>query len=370
VTHTYHAAVASDLEQRVADLAASVIATDEHSAAQAKERHDGLVKPQGSLGRLEQLGGQLAAIAQACPPPVPARATVAVCVGDHGVLAQGVSPWPQAITAAMVHAFCANKAAINILADTVGAEVTVLDVGVASDLPPHPRLRSAKIRAGTCDLSREPALTREEAARAILAGADLASELRQCGADVVIGGDMGIGNTTAGACLISAFTGLPASQTTGRGTGIDDTTYTRKTALVQAALDLHQPDPSDPFGVLACFGGLEHAALCGLYLAAASERLPVILDGVAANAAALAAAAFSSHVRGYLIAGHRSTEPGATAALSALNLEPLLDLELRLGEGTGALLALPLVRAAAAVLATMGTIAELTDSTADKPSLT
>ncbi len=176
----------------------------------------------------------------------------------------------------------------------------------------------------------------------------------------VLADTMGIGNTTPGACLIAAFTGLPASRTTGRGTGIDDPTYERKTALVQAALDLHHPDPHDPLGVLACLGGLEHAALCGLFLPAARERVPVILDGVTANAAALAAAAFSPDIRGYLIAGHRSTEPGAAAALFALGLEPLLDLDLRLGEGTGALLALPLIPAAAAVLNDMATIAELT----------
>ena len=360
VTRTRQAVVARDLEQRVAELAASVAAPDERFAAHAKDRHDGLVKPQGSLGRLEQLGGQLATIARTCPPPVPSSAAVVVCAGDHGVLAHSVSPWPQEITAAMVHAFCAGKAAINVLANTVGADVTILDVGVATDLPAHERLHSAKVRRGTRDLSRECALTREEAARAMLAGADLVQDLRQRGADIVIGGDMGIGNTTAGACLISAFTGLPATRTTGRGTGIDETTYKRKTALVQAALDLHEPDPGDPLAVLACFGGLEHAALCGLYLAAARERLPVILDGVAANAAALAAVGFSAHVRGYLIAGHQSTEPGAAAALATLDLQPLLDLELRLGEGAGALLALTLVRAAAAVLDDMGTIVGLT----------
>jgi nicotinate-nucleotide--dimethylbenzimidazole phosphoribosyltransferase len=360
VTHTDQTSPAGDLERRGADLAANVRPTEELFAAQAQARYDGLVKPRGSLGRLEQLGGQLATIAQACPPPVPIRAALVVCVGDHGVLAQGVSPWPQAITAAMVRAFCVGTAAVNVLADTLGVEVTILDVGVAAHLPALPRLRRAKVRPGTRDLSREPALTREEAAQALLAGAALATELRQGGADVVIGGDMGIGNTTAGACLISAFTGLPATETTGRGTGIDDTTYRRKTALVQAALDLHQPDPSDPLGALACFGGLEHAALCGLYLAAATERLPVILDGIAANAAALAAVAFSPHIHGYLIAGHRSPEPGAAAALTALDIQPLLDLGLRLGEGTGAVLAMPLVRAAAATLAGMGTIAELT----------
>ncbi|MGH3046424.1 MAG: nicotinate-nucleotide--dimethylbenzimidazole phosphoribosyltransferase [Gaiellaceae bacterium] len=348
-----------ELEQRVDELAAAIAAIDEGSAAEARERHDSLVKPRGSLGRLEDLGVRLAAIARACPPLVPEQAAVVVCAGDHGVLAQGVSPWPQEVTAAMVRTFCAGKAAINVLADTIGARVSVLDVGVASDLPPHPRLRSAKVRPGTRDLSLEPALTREEAARAILAGAGVVDELCRAGVDLVIGGDMGIGNTTPSACLIGAFTGLPASEVTGRGTGIDDATYEHKISVVEAALHLHRPDARDPLGALASVGGLEHAALCGLFLGAAARRLPVILDGVAADAGALAAAAFAPDVRGYLIAGHRSVEPGASAALAELELEPVLDLHLRLGEGTGALLALPLVRAAAAVLRDMATLADL-----------
>jgi nicotinate-nucleotide--dimethylbenzimidazole phosphoribosyltransferase len=247
------------------------------------------------------------------------------------------------------------------VADTVGADVVVLDVGVVSDLPPHPRLRPAKVRRGTRDLSQEPALTRDETAAAILAGAAVVSELRDGGVDIVIGGDMGIGNTTVSACLIAAFTGLPAAAVTGRGTGIDDATYQRKIGVVASVLERHRPDPTDPLGVLAALGGLEHAALCGLFLASARHRLPVVLDGVAANAAALVAVALSPAIRDYLIAGHRSVEPGALAALAALGLEPLLDLQLRLGEGTGALLALPLVRSAAAVLHSMGTIAELAE---------
>ncbi|MGH8983995.1 MAG: nicotinate-nucleotide--dimethylbenzimidazole phosphoribosyltransferase [Acidimicrobiia bacterium] len=348
-----------ELEQPVAERVGDIASPDEWVAAEAKERHDALVKPRGSLGGLEDLGCQLAAIARTCPPPVPQQAAVVVCAGDHGVLAQGVSPWPQEMTAAMVRTFCGGKAAINALADTIGARVSVLDVGIAAELPAHPRLRSAKVRPGTRDLSREPALTREEAARAILAGAGVVDELRRAGVDLVIGGDMGIGNTTPSACLIGSFTGLPASEITGRGTGIDDATYEHKIAVVQAALDLHRPDRRDPLGVLALVGGLEHAALCGLFLGAAARRLPVILDGVAANAAALAAVAFAPDVRGYLIAGHRSVEPGASAALASLGLEPLLDLDLRLGEGTGALLALPLVQAAAAVLRDMATFADL-----------
>ena len=260
----------------------------------------------------------------------------------------------------MIGAFCAGRAAANVIAEVVGAQVVVVDVGVASELPEHPVLRSAKVRSGTADISQGPALTREEAARALLIGAELAAELqRRDGVDLLVGGEMGIGNTTSAACLIAAFTARPAQEITGRGTGIDDDTFQHKLGIVETALARHAPTPRDPLGVLAALGGLEHAALCGLILGAAAARVPLVLDGVSVNAAALAAVAFSPRARDYLIAGHRSVEPGASAALAALRLEPLIDLELRLGEGTGALLALPTVRAAAALLGKMSTLAEL-----------
>ncbi|MDA8069034.1 MAG: nicotinate-nucleotide--dimethylbenzimidazole phosphoribosyltransferase, partial [Actinomycetota bacterium] len=317
----------------------------------AAAQHAALAKPAGSLGRVEELGAQLAAIARVCPPPVPQRPAVVIFAGDHGVLAQGISPWPQEVTAMMIGAFCAGRAAANVIAEVVGAQVVVVDVGVASELPEHPVLRSAKVRSGTADISQGPALTREEAARALLIGAELAAELqRRDGVDLLVGGEMGIGNTTSAACLIAAFTARPAQEITGRGTGIDDDTFQHKLGIVETALARHDPNPRDPLGVLAALGGLEHAALCGLILGAAAARVPLVLDGVSVNAAALAAVAFSPRARDYLIAGHRSVEPGASAALAALRLEPLIDLELRLGEGTGALLALPTVRAAAALL--------------------
>ena len=349
-----------DSEQRVLELVASIRAADATAGQLAADRHAALAKPPGSLGRVEELGTRLAAIARACPPPVPQRPAVVIFAGDHGVLAQGVSPWPQEVTAMMIGAFCAGKAAANVIADQVGARVAVVDVGVATELTAHPGLRDAKVRAGTADLSQGPALTREDAARAILVGADLAAELqRRDRVDLLIGGEMGIGNTTSAACLIAAFTSKPAHEVTGRGTGIDEATFDRKLGIVKHALAMHNTNPDDPIGVLAALGGLEHAALCGLILGAAAARLPLVLDGVNVDAAALAAVAFSPQARDYLIAGHRSVEPGATAALAALQLEPLLDLELRLGEGTGALLALPIVRAAAALLGKMSTLADL-----------
>ena len=350
----------TDSEQRVLELVASIEAADMAAGQLAAAQHAALAKPAGSLGRVEELGAQLAAIARVCPPPVPQRPAVVIFAGDHGVLAQGISPWPQEVTAMMIGAFCAGRAAANVIAEVVGAQVVVVDVGVASELPEHPVLRSAKVRSGTADISQGPALTREEAARALLIGAELAAELqRRDGVDLLVGGEMGIGNTTSAACLIAAFTARPAQEITGRGTGIDDDTFQHKLGIVETALALHEPNPDDPLGVLAALGGLEHAALCGLILGAAAARVPLVLDGVSVNAAALAAVAFSPRARDYLIAGHRSVEPGASAALAALRLEPLIDLELRLGEGTGALLALPTVRAAAALLGKMSTLAEL-----------
>lgn len=346
------------IEQEVYDIAARIEPPDELVERAARDRQDHLTKPQGSLGRLEELGVRLAAIAGVSPPPVPQRPAVVVAAGDHGVLAQGVSPWPQEVTAAMVGGFCAGRAAVNALAEVVGAQVVVLDVGVATDLPSHPRLRNAKVRYGTADLLEGPAMTREEAARAMLAGASIAEELAATGVDVLVTGDMGIANTTPAACLIAAFTGRPGADVTGRGTGIDDATWELKVKVVDHALDRHHIDTSDPIGVLAAVGGLEHAALAGLILAGAAARLPVVLDGVNANAAALVASAVAPVATGYMIAGHRSVEPGATAALEALGLDPLIDLSMRLGEGTGALLAIPIVRSAAAILRDMTTFKE------------
>ncbi len=338
------------------ELAGEVEPADASAAEAARERQSGLLKPRGSLGRLEELGARLAGMAGAAPP-VPENPAVVVCAGDHGVLARGVSPWPVEVTAAMVENFCAGGAAVNAIARTVGARVSVLDVGVASELDRHPLLRGAKVRLGTGDLSEGPAMGREEAARAVLAGAGIAGELVESGGvDLLVTGDMGIGNTTPAACLIAAFTGRPAREVTGRGTGIDDATLERKIRIVEEALDLHRPDPGDPIGTLAALGGLEHAALVGLILAGAVYGTPVLLDGVVSNSAALVARALAPNAVDYMIAGHLSAEPGARVALEKLGLEPLLDLNMRLGEGTGGSLAVPLVQAAVRVLNEMATL--------------
>jgi nicotinate-nucleotide--dimethylbenzimidazole phosphoribosyltransferase len=348
------------LEDRLLELAEEIPPLDGAAAEEARRRHLGLTKPPGSLGRLEELGARLAGMAGECPPPVPESPAVVVCAGDHGVLERGVSPWPQAVTTAMVSNFCTGGAAVNALAKTVGARVSILDVGVAGELERHPLLRAAKVRRGTDDLSRGPAMTREEAARAVMAGAGVAEELVESGdVNLLVTGDMGIGNTTPAACLISAFTGNLPEETTGRGTGIDDQTLKLKVNVVEEALGLHGPDPEDPLGVLAQVGGLEHAAIVGVILAGAVYGLPVILDGVVSNSATLVARALAPHSAGYVIAGHRSAEPGARIVLDYLELEPLLELDMRLGEGTGGLLAVPLVQAAARTLAEMATLEEL-----------
>ena len=337
---------------------AAIEPIDRDAMAAARERQARLTKPAGSLGALEALGERLAGVAGRCPPPVPQRPVVAVFAGDHGVHAQGVSPWPQEVTAQMVGNILTGGAAVNAIARQVGAEVLVVDVGVATNLlawRAAPALRSRSIRAGTRDLTVEPALTVAEATAAIEVGIDVARELADLGADALLTGDMGIANTTPAAALVAAFTGAGASDVTGRGTGIDDAVLAHKTELVARSLSLHQPDPTDPLATLAAVGGLEHAALAGFVLGGAALRLPVILDGVIACSAALAAAVLCPDAVGVMVAGHRSVEPGATVALRHLGLEPLVDLELRLGEGTGALLAFPIVAGAARVLADMAT---------------
>lgn len=341
---------------------AAIRPLDESAMAAARELHGRLTKPAGSLGLLEDLSVRLAGLAGSCPPPLPEPAAVAIFAGDHGVHAQGVSPWPQEVTGQMIGNFLAGGAVVNAFARQAGASVTVVDVGVATPLPTAevsgpavldpsaPRLVTASVRRGTRDLTVTAALTRDEALAAVRTGIRIADELIDAGAGILLTGDMGIGNTTPAAALIAAFTGADPLDATGRGTGVDDPTYARKVAVVRAALARHAPDPADPLGVLAAVGGLEHAALAGLILGATARRTPVLLDGVIAVSAALAAAAFAPDAVGAMVAGHRSAEPGATVALRHLGLDPLIDLGLRLGEGTGALLALPVVTGAVRVL--------------------
>ncbi|MEP7026085.1 MAG: nicotinate-nucleotide--dimethylbenzimidazole phosphoribosyltransferase, partial [Actinomycetota bacterium] len=337
------------------ELKAAIAPLDEAAMAAARARQDLMTKPRGSLGALEDVSVQLAGLAGVCPPPLPVPAAVAVFAGDHGVHAQGVTPWPQEVTAQMVANFLAGGAVVNAFAAQAGAEVVVVDVGVCAELGPVRGLLPRKVAPGTADFTAGPALTREQAMTAIMTGADVARDLVAAGNNCLLTGDMGIANTTASAALVCAFTGLDPADVTGLGTGIDAATHARKIEVVRAGLARHQPDPADPVGVLAAFGGLEHAALAGFILGAAALRTPVILDGVIAGAAALAAAALVPDAIGCCIAGHRSVEPGHAATLDHLGLRPLVDLELRLGEGTGALLALPIVQSAVRALRDVAT---------------
>lgn len=314
-----------------------------------------LTKPAGSLGRLEDLGVQLAGISGACPPRVPSRPMVVVAAGDHGVLVEGVSPWPQEVTTQMIHNFLAGGAAINVLADEVGAQVVVVDCGVHAEFAPAPMFYSVKRAQVTGNIHVEPAMTEAVAAALIEEGRHFAVQQASQGIDLFVTGDMGIGNTTPSAALIATVCSVSAVDVTGRGTGVDDHTLAKKTAIVTQVVDSYHGDRSNAVQLLARMGGFEHAFLAGLILGAAEARVPVILDGVIAIAAALMAAAEDQAVVGCLIAGHRSVEPGASVGLAHLGLEPLLDLHLRLGEGTGAALAVPMVRAAARVLAEMAT---------------
>ncbi|GIE87867.1 nicotinate-nucleotide--dimethylbenzimidazole phosphoribosyltransferase [Actinoplanes regularis] len=329
---------------------AAIRPADEQAMAAARELQARLTKPAGSLGSLEELSVRLAGLAGVCPPPLPTPATVAVFAGDHGVHAQGVTPWPQEVTAQMVANFVAGGAVVNAFARQAGVDVMVIDAGVAIPLHGGPNLLDANIRRGTRDMTVEPALTREEALAAVEVGIAVAGQLVTAGAKCLLTGDMGIANTTPAAALIAVFTGADPATVTGRGTGIDDAMLAHKSEVIAAAIARHSPDAADPLGVLASVGGLEHAALAGFILGAAANRVPVIVDGVIAASAALAAAAFAPEAVAAMVAGHRSAEPGATVALAHLGLEPLLDLGMRLGEGSGAVLALPIVSAAVRVL--------------------
>jgi len=339
----------------VDEVVAAIRPLDADAVDAAKQRQAQMTKPAGSLGVLEDVSVQLSGLAGSCPPPLPEPAAVAIFAADHGVHAQGVTPWPQEVTGQMVANFLAGGAVVNAFAAQAGAEVVVVDVGVASDLDQVPGLLPRKIGKGTADFTVGPAMSRDQAVAAIGVGIEVARDLVAAGNRCLLTGDMGIANTTASAALICAFTGRDAGEVTGRGTGIDDVTLARKVTVVQRGLALHQPDPADPVGVLAALGGFEHAALAGYIIGAAALRVPVILDGVIAGSAALAACALAPGAASCLVAGHRSVEPGHSIAMAHLGLRPLVDLDMRLGEGTGALLALPIVQSAVRALREVAT---------------
>jgi nicotinate-nucleotide--dimethylbenzimidazole phosphoribosyltransferase len=336
----------------------SIPPIDEEARRLARERQDRLTKPAGSLGRLETLSVDLAGMTGRIDPPLGHR-VVFTLAADHGVAAEGVSAYPREVTAQMVLNFLAGGAAVNVLARLVGARVVVADLGVDADLPNHPSLRALKVRRGTDSITHGPAMSVDEAQLAIDHGQALVLDEIDSGLDVALTGDMGIGNTTASAALVCALTGLDPQDVVGRGTGVDDAGLARKREAVRAALDVNAERISrGPLDALAAVGGLEIAGLVGVIIEAASQRKPVVIDGFISGAAALVAARIAPGTTGYMIASHRSQELGHGAALQQLGLKPLFDLDLRLGEGTGALLALPLLDAAVRTLNQMATFDE------------
>ena len=339
------------------DVVGRIEPADHHAMRAARLRQGRLTKPPGSLGRLEAISIQLAGIFKTERPKLRHKAII-VAAADHGVVAQGVTSYPQEVTAQMVLNFLAGGAAISILARIAGVELVIVDAGVATPLPDHPGLHVLGIGRGTADMSLGPAMTREQAESCINTGIRLAKEAAKNGADLLGTGDMGIGNTTASSAIVAALTGRPPSETTGRGTGRNDSELSHKTAVVQRALEVNCPDPSDGLDVLAKVGGFEIGVLAGVVLGGAMERRAVVLDGFISGAAALIAHSLCPNVKDYLVASHLSAQQGHRVILSHLRLHPLLDLEMRLGEGTGAVLAMSLVEAASACLSDMATFDE------------
>jgi nicotinate-nucleotide--dimethylbenzimidazole phosphoribosyltransferase len=347
----------SHLSEAVESACARIQPLDEAAMEAAQAHQNVLTKPPGSLGRMEALSIQLAGIRGDSLPRVDRKAVVVVAA-DHGVTAEGVSAYPAEVTAQMVLNFLRGGAAINVLARQAGARVTVVDVGVAAELPEHPDLVQRKIAAGTANMTRGPAMTREQALQAVEIGLEIAGQEAARGLDLIATGEMGIGNTTPASAITALYTGLPVVAVTGRGTGVDDQGLDRKVAAIERALAFHALDPSDPMAALAAIGGFELGAIAGICLGAAGQRIPVIVDGFISAAGALLAVALCPAVKPYLIASHLSVERGHTALWEAMGLQPLLDLDLRLGEGTGAVLAMHLVEAACRILSEMATFAD------------
>ena len=336
----------------------SVAPPDPDAAAAARARQDTLTKPPGSLGRLEDLSVWVASCQGVCPPRPFERARVVVFAGDHGVTAAGVSAYPAEVTAQMVANFAAGGAAINVLAEAAGATVRVIDIAVDAPDPLTPSAGAYKVRRGSGNIAVEDAMSDEETLAAIDAGRRIADEEVDAGADLLIAGDMGIGNTTAATTLVAALTDSEPVAVVGRGTGVDDAGWARKTAAVRDALYRARRVTTDPPALLRICGGADLAAMAGFCAQAAVRRTPVILDGMVVTAAALVAERMAPGARQWWQAGHRSTEPAHAVALRRLDLDPIVDMGMRLGEGTGAAVALPVVRAAVAVLASMATFDE------------
>lgn len=329
---------------------------DQVAMEQAQIRLDDLTKPQGSLGKLEEIACKIAGITGQVFSDLNQRQLV-LFAGDHGVVAEGVSAFPPEVTEAMVLNFLQGGAAVNVFARQVPCEIVLVDVGMRATLE-HPNLRSLKVKAGTENFCQGPAMTREEAVQALEVGIQMAYEAKQAGVKLLATGEMGIGNTTASSALATVLAGIPVVEVVGRGTGLDDLGVERKIRAIKSGITKNQINPSDPLGVLAQVGGLEIAGLAGLILGASALRLPILIDGFISSAAALVAFKLAPKSRNFMLASHASVEPGHIAVLNEIGLEPLMFLEMRLGEGTGAVLGMHLVEAATKVIQEMATFSE------------
>jgi nicotinate-nucleotide--dimethylbenzimidazole phosphoribosyltransferase len=342
---------------------AAIANVDGQAAASTQRLLDGKTKPRRSLGRLEDLACKIAAITRRSPPPLPTKAIV-VMAGDHGVAQEGVSAYPPEVTWQMLLNFARGGAAINVLARQAGARLVVVDMGVRGPDTPIPGVLSRRIGPGTDNFTRGPAMSHEAAVLAIEHGMTIAQDLAGTGVDLIGIGEMGIGNTTSATALLAALSSKPPQAITGRGTGIDDATWARKVAVIEKALATNRLNNKPALEILATLGGFEIAGLAGVVLGAAARGVPVVLDGFIASTAALCAAGIAPKAAQYVIASHRSVEVGHALVLQALGCEPLFDLAMRLGEGTGAALAMSIVEAALRILHEMATFdeAQVTDT--------
>ena len=356
---------ALSLDQAVA----AIRPPDAEAMSRAAARQATLTKPPGSLGQLEELSIRLAGMLRTEQPRIRERAII-IAAADHGVVAQGVTAYPQDVTPQMVLNFLSGRAAISVMCKQLGIRQVIVDAGVATELPPHPDLRTLGIGRGTADMTQGPAMTREQAMTCVEAGIGLAQECLESGVDLIGTGDMGIGNTTASAAITSVVTGMPPEDVTGDGAGRPTAGLEHKVAVIQRALEVNAPNSTDGLAVLSAVGGFEIGVLAGVIIGASAHGRPVVLDGFISGAAALIANAIAPETRDYMIAAHLSAERGHRAALNHLALTPLLDLGMRLGEGTGAALAMPIVEAAAATLSDMATFDEAgVSGPADEPGV-
>lgn len=327
---------------------------DKSAAVSAQIRLDSLTKPPGSLGVLESTAVKLAAVQGSALPRLDKK-VVLVMAGDHGVVEEGVSAYPQEVTFQMVQNFLNQGAAVNVISNHAGAKVVVCDIGVKGPVVAHPRLRVRRIREGTRNMAREAAMTMEETVSAVEAGIELVTEEIEAGASIVATGEMGIGNTTPSSAILAAFLSNDLDEITGRGTGLDNFGLARKKQIISQALEVNKPDPACPLDVLSKVGGLEIAALTGVVLGASAKRVPVVLDGFISTAAALVAFKLNSECRDYIFASHLSQEPGHRIMLNEMGLSPMLYLDLCLGEGTGAVLAFNIIECAVKIIHEMAT---------------